>query len=73
MGTFVFAELEFLTSRDVCALLKISSKTLERLRKKRALNFVRLGGAYRFRRSAVDLFLSQREVTASPFGLRKAA
>jgi len=43
MGTGV-SELEFLTSRDVCALLKISGKTLERLRKRRALNFVRLAG-----------------------------
>jgi excisionase family DNA binding protein len=72
MGIAVCPE-EFLTSRDVCALLKISSKTLERMRKRRALNFVRVGGAYRFRRSALDLFLAQREVMASPFVNRKAA
>jgi excisionase family DNA binding protein len=64
---------KFLTTRDVCAALKISPKTLERLRKRRALNFIRVGGAYRFRRSAINLFLSQREVMASPFVNRRAA
>lgn len=50
----------FLTSAEVCSILKMSTKTLQRLRNRRAISFVRLAGSYRYSQSALDLFIMQR-------------
>jgi excisionase family DNA binding protein len=52
-----------LTSAEVCNILRIKSKTLQRLCKSGALNFIRISETcYRFRPAAVNLFLRQREI-----------
>jgi len=56
---------EFLNSAEVCSLLRCSSKTLQRLRQRREINFVRTGGKYLYRSAAVSLFLARREVRAA--------
>jgi excisionase family DNA binding protein len=47
---------------QVSELLGISPKTLRRFIAKRQINYLRIGNQYRFRPTAVELFLSQREV-----------
>ncbi len=56
---------ELLTSDEVCALLRVSGKTLSRMRRARQINFIRRGRCYLFRRSSVDLYLAQRETKAA--------
>jgi excisionase family DNA binding protein len=54
-----------LSSKEVCSRLKISTKTLQRICKRGAINFIRISGSlYRFRPAAVELFLSRSEVKA---------
>ncbi len=53
---------EFLTSKEVADLLRVSKKTLQRYCAKRALNYIRIGGVLRFRRTAIDLFIARNEV-----------
>jgi excisionase family DNA binding protein len=50
-----------LTPAQVCERLQISRKTLERLCLSRALGFVRVGGRYRFRESALAFYLGRSE------------
>jgi hypothetical protein len=52
-----------LTSEQVCADLDISSKTLSRLRAKKAIGFITINpGNYRYRKFAhVEAFLNRRE------------
>ena len=55
-----------LTGKQVCTLLNISGKTLQRLCARRDINFIRLSGkAFRFRPEAVNLFIAQREVRST--------
>jgi excisionase family DNA binding protein len=55
-----------LTSAEVCALLNVSPKTLRRLCERREINFIRMSrGTFRFRKTAVELFLADREVRAA--------
>lgn len=53
---------DILTSKQVCEILQVSAKTLQRLRNKRAISFIRAGGGYRYRRIAVDRYIANREV-----------
>ena len=54
---------KLLTSADVCQLLSISPRTLQRLVARKAINYIRLtSGSRRFRPTAVALFVAQREV-----------
>jgi excisionase family DNA binding protein len=54
-----------LSSKEVCSRLNISTKTLQRICKRGAINFIRISGSlYRFRPAAVELFLSRSEVKA---------
>ena len=56
-------DMEFLTKKDVCALLKISPRTLDLFRARDGLPTVKIGNVCRFRRDAVtEWFLQfQRE------------
>ncbi len=56
---------EFLDFNEASQLLRISRRTLNRYIAKRLLGFIRLEGKTLFRRSAIDFFLSQREVKAN--------
>jgi len=59
-------ELErLITPKAVCAVLEISRPTLSRLCKKRLINFVKVRGQYRFRVSAVQLYIAQNETKAA--------
>jgi hypothetical protein len=50
-----------LSSARVRKLLGVSDKTLERMRKHREINFIRISdGLFRYTPTAVQLFLSQR-------------
>lgn len=51
-----------LTSKQVCAILSISTKTLQRMIRRKEINYIRMHGRYRFRPTAVALFVAQREV-----------
>ena len=52
-----------LTATEVCDLLQISRRTLQRLCAYRKLSFIRIGqNTVRFRREIVDVFLRSREV-----------
>ncbi len=54
-----------LSSKEVCSRLNISAKTLQRICKRGAINFIRISGSlYRFRPAAVELFLTRSEVKA---------
>jgi excisionase family DNA binding protein len=52
----------FLTTPEVCELLRISEKTLQRWRKDRKLTYIRRGGRFLFRSTDLDNFLAQRTV-----------
>jgi excisionase family DNA binding protein len=55
-----------LTSNQVCTILQICGKTLQRLCAKKKISFIKVSRTcFRFRRAAVDTFIAQREVRAS--------
>ena len=56
---------EYYTSQEVCAVLRRSAKTLGRLRKKRAITFIRTGGKFLYPISAVNKFLNDRTIGAA--------
>jgi len=50
-----------LTQREVCALLRISAKTLQRLRREKKIRFVKFGPhSIRFRQEDVGKFVNRR-------------
>jgi excisionase family DNA binding protein len=54
-----------LTPRQVCSLLGISQKTLQRMLRQKppAISYVRLSARlFRFRRAAVEAFIAQRTI-----------
>jgi excisionase family DNA binding protein len=51
--------------KQVCGILGISRKTLARVMEAKALAYLRIRGSYRFKGSAVEAYLSAREVRAS--------
>jgi excisionase family DNA binding protein len=55
-----------LSPQEVCELLNISTKTLERMRLERppAISYVRVRRGFRYRRGAVDAYVSRNEVRA---------
>jgi excisionase family DNA binding protein len=53
---------KLLTSREVSTRLGICPKTLQRLRKRGAISFVMVGGAFRYRPSVLDYFINSRTV-----------
>jgi excisionase family DNA binding protein len=57
---------KLLTSAQVCEGLNISRRTLRRYCKMKLINYIPLpGGDFRFRQSAVELFINQREIKRS--------
>lgn len=51
-----------LNQRDVCTLLRVSAKTLQRLRRERLIRFVQFGPhSIRFRQEDVGDFIRRRE------------
>jgi excisionase family DNA binding protein len=55
----------FLTSQEVCDLLRVCPKTLKNWRKRRAIEFIRRGRNVLFRRETVERFLAGRTVKAA--------
>ncbi len=55
-----------LTPAEVCQILNISKKTLDRMRLQRppAISYVRVRGGFRYRRAAVDAYVCRNEVKA---------
>lgn len=62
---------EFKNIQQAAKLIGVSAKTLRRYCQKRLINFnLTAGGHYRFRQSAIDLFLAQHR-TVKPTDKRK--
>lgn len=53
---------QLLSIPQLAKLLNVSPRTVRRFVIKRQINYLRIGNQYRFRPSAVDIFLAQREV-----------
>jgi excisionase family DNA binding protein len=63
-----------LSSREVCERLNICAKTLQRMCARGAISYVRISESlYRFRPSAVELFLSRAEVRTDDLRMRRRA
>lgn len=54
-----------LTSAQVCAFLQISPKTLQRLRLRRSLSYIRVQGQIRFRQSVLENYLDKFTVRSA--------
>jgi excisionase family DNA binding protein len=54
------------TSREVCALLRISEKTLQRRRKANRIAYTYEGGSYRYPASDVHRYMAKRFVPEAP-------
>jgi excisionase family DNA binding protein len=66
IATIPIAPDSILTSKQVCTLLQVCGKTLQRLCAKKEISFIRVSRTtFRFRRAAVDHFVAQREVRAA--------
>ncbi|MGH7746551.1 MAG: helix-turn-helix domain-containing protein [Candidatus Dormibacteria bacterium] len=57
---------EFMSAQEFCAELLISRKTFKRLCDEHRINFVRVRGRIKFRRSAVAQFIARNEFIARP-------
>jgi excisionase family DNA binding protein len=56
----------YLTSKEVCELLRISAKTLQRMRQNRKITYVRVcGRGLIFPQTEVERFLKERTVLAA--------
>jgi excisionase family DNA binding protein len=51
-----------LSTNELANLTGFAPKTIRRWASRRLLNFIRLGNQFRFRRAAVELFLTQHEI-----------
>ena len=54
----------YLTTGEVCAELRISPKTLQRMRKSRSIDHVRMRGKFLFPRTAIDQILNRLLIRA---------
>ena len=54
---------EYLTSKEVCEMLGISNRTLQRMRDARVFNFTYVGNACRYRRNDIEKYLKERGMT----------
>lgn len=54
---------EYLTSAEVCTMLNISNRTLQRMRDARAFDFTYVGKACRYKRSDIEKFLKEKSMT----------
>ena len=55
----------YLTTSEVCGLLRIGDKTLQRWRNARKLTFIQRGGRFLFPAAEIDRFLESRTVRAA--------
>jgi excisionase family DNA binding protein len=58
-------EHSYLTSEEVCALLRICAMTLSRWRKARKITYVRLGGRFLYPRAGIEKFIAARTVQSA--------
>lgn len=54
----------YLTTAEVCELLRVSPRTLQRWRLTRKITSVRLSGKILYPRTALEIFIAKRTVTA---------
>ena len=57
---------KFLTPPQVCAVLQISRKTLQRLFRAKKVGYVKVGAQFRIPESALAAYVSKRTVAAAP-------
>jgi hypothetical protein len=55
---------QFLTTLELCAVLRCSEKTIQRYRKRRLIGYVRRCGRFLYSRAAVEQFIQSRTVAA---------
>jgi excisionase family DNA binding protein len=55
----------YMTTKEVCALLRTSAKTLQRWRKARKIGYVRLGGKFLYHRTAIEKFIAARTLPSA--------
>ena len=53
---------EYLTSKEVCELLHISNRTLQRMRDARVIDFTYVGNSCRYKRTEIEKYLHERMV-----------
>jgi excisionase family DNA binding protein len=53
---------KLLNAREVCTLLNVSRRTLNRICKRKCLAYILVGGSYRFRPAAIRYFLDKNSV-----------
>ncbi len=58
----VSPQKEYLASNEVCKLLQISNRTLQRMRDARVIGFTYVGNACRYKRTEIEKYLHERMV-----------
>lgn len=53
---------EYLTSKEVCELLHVSNRTLQRIRDARVIGFTYVGNSCRYKRTEIEKYLHERIV-----------
>lgn len=51
---------EYLTSKEVCKMLQVSNRTLQRMRDAKAIGFTYVGNACRYKRTEIEKYLHDR-------------
>ena len=55
---------KFLTTKQLCALLHVSTKTVQRWRNANLITYTMIGGQFRYPVSGVETFIARRTMTA---------
>ena len=53
-------EKEYLTSKEVCKMLQVSNRTLQRMRDAKTIGFTYVGNACRYKRTEIEKYLHDR-------------
>lgn len=56
---------EYLTSKEVCKMLQVSNRTLQRMRDAKAIGFTYVGNACRYKRTEIEKYLHDRGTVLS--------
>jgi len=56
---------EYLTSREVCKMLQVSNRTLQRMRDAKAIGFTYVGNACHYKRTEIEKYLHDRGTVLS--------
>lgn len=54
--------MTLLTKKDVAAKMQLSERTIDRMRKQRAIPFLKVGNSVRFIQADIDTYLTKRKI-----------